>query len=392
MWNKDTRNFNDHVDDNLQVGDEVKTGFAENYYATVTNEIHSGLSISKFLMEAPIREQNEALLRMAQSDSDFSKYRTVDINEDGRPVVSYDYDGMADEAISRGDEDIVPYADLRTQISESVLQADNYQRDISKNSTGMGTIGEFAGAVAVQVAEPVNYIVVIPGIGAASSLGLKVLAGAGAGALSEAVIQPFVQEWKNTNEIKYTDEDVAFAVGTSTVFGGLAGGAGHYIGKMIKGMEKESARIGLDARGNAMDEKEALDAGIESLQGLHREVTELEQMDTDISIGEKLRTLDDRVRAQQEMSPHVTVEPPSTNTIKELGDEQVRFEEALGIKRSKPETPEGVEVDPDALDVIEFDPEKFDFEMNGRKASDIVRDTDAEIKMMNDTINCMMGG
>lgn len=392
MWNKDTRDFTAHVEDNLDMGDEIKTGFTENFYATANNELQSGLSISRFIQESPIREQQSALRKMARTDPNVSAFRTVEINGDGRAIISYDYDAMAQHYIAQGDDTIVPFEEIRATTQMATKQADENQKRTAERATGIGTVGSFAGAIATQVAEPVNYAVVIPGVGAASALGTKILAGTGAGLIAEAIIQPHVQEWKNANDIEYTDEDVMFAMGASAVFGGVMGAAGHYIGNMIKKLRSESDKIPADARGSRADEKEAYDSAADSLDGLHKEVSGLETIDPDIPLRDKLRRVDDEVREMQESSPHMTAKAPDTNSRTDISQEMAEFEMALGVKRTKPETAEGVDVDPNALDVITFDESKFNFEIDGMRATDVVRNTDAEIRKMEETIRCMMGG
>ena len=254
MWDEDdiaefeqtTINYQEPEEDPIGV-----TGFVENLEASIDHEITSGLSISQYIMDAPKREQEALLRERAQWDSSLSQFRTMKMMDSGYMESSWDYEGLTNHFIAKGDESIESYEELNTARKEAVLQSHNNYSDIANRADTMGSIGGFAGAMATQFIEPVNYMVVIPGVGIAATLTTKIAAGSAAGLITELIVQPTIQDWKNENDINYSDTDRYVAYGVSTVFGGAMGFGSHYFSKLLSGLKERRARLKEEANGEA---------------------------------------------------------------------------------------------------------------------------------------------
>lgn len=389
MWADDTQDMLDFADDNLAEG-IAATGFGHNFDASVANEIASGLSISEYIMKAPIRERNARIRDMSKSDNELAQFQKVSVDpKTGYPSTEYDFEAAAQYLVDRGDEGFQSTEEMNEAISDSVKQADEYRNLVNQNASGAGMAGDFVGAMVTQAAEPVNYVAVIPGVGQAASLGTKVAVGAAEAAAGAALVAPTIGQWKNENDIEYTKKDMFMDVGLSAVFGGALGGASHWVGGKLKDIRERKA--------NAVDpnEKEALEAAEERLMEFETEANQSHALggDAPAAEGEYFDRIDDMAKAL--MRAEDTFEEPPLRSPLDLEEdaEEMAFEESLGVTRAKPETPEGVDVDPDAPDVIEItNKEDFDFEMDGVSAKHIVKGTDSETKRIEDAIMCMMGG
>lgn len=390
MWStKNRQDFIDSASTNLAKG-TAPTGFSENFRAAARDELASGLSISEYIMKAPIRERNQKIRDLANTDPEIARFRKVSVDPvTGYPTSDYDYGAAADYLVERGDEGFQSTAELNEQISESVKQANKYRSFINEGSSGMGIVGDFAGSMATQVAEPVNYVAVIPGIGQASSLALKTRMAIGAteAAAAAALVTPVIKQWKNANDIEYTTQDAFVDIGFSAAFGaglsGLAGVVSDRIGR-LRSKSKNTTDL---------DEREAFDAAAERLQDMADEIEggKIFPEDAVPSSGQYFDRLDDMAKALAK-GEDTWVPPESTLPDAKIDESIPMLEQALGVKRERPKTAEGVDVDPDAPDKITVDESKFDFEVDGVHAAQVVKDSDSQIKRLEKAMTCMLGG
>ncbi|ASV43711.1 hypothetical protein [Vibrio phage JSF9] len=390
MWDKDTVDFTNHANNNLARKDGVaESGFGSGFSASVDNEMASGLSVSRYIMSAPIRERNAKIRDLMNEDPDIARFRSVSINPNtGYPESSYDYDAAADYLIERGDEGFQSTAELTAQIQESVKQTDEMNRIIGAEANALGVAGSFAGAFASQTMEPLNYVAVIPGLGQAASMSVKAKAAVGAveGALASALAQPAIKGWKNENDIEYTTKDVVLDVGMSAAFGGALSALSHWVSGAISGIKSKKADA-IDA-----DSSEALSAAESRLNEFKSEVEHLDALPDELKPDTAKAALDplDETAKLVAKGEDQWVEP--ANPYAKMADEEIEpvLEQSLGIERKKPEG-EGVDVDTPEQVVLK-DETLFDFEVDGQKAADVVKGYDDDIKKLEDTFACMMGG
>ncbi|CAL9956481.1 hypothetical protein VPHK227_0018 [Vibrio phage K227] len=388
MWSNDTQNFVDMAEANPARG-TVETGAGMNFDAAVADEIASGLSISEYIMKAPMRERNAKIDDLMDSDPELAQFKKERTYDPYSKQLSYDldYDKAADYLIERGDEGFQSTAELNEQIQESVKQSNEYRKRVNENSNLAGMAGDFGGSFVTQAIEPVNYVAVIPGIGQATSMAIRTIVGATEGAIASAMVQPKIKEWKNANDVEYTTKDVLMDIGLSAVFGAGISGLQKFIGDKISGV-RANKNAAVDADG-----REAFQAAEDRLADFEHEAKQADALGEDMTGGEYFDKLDDMAKALARGEDTWQAPPTRTPLGSDVADEQAMYEQALGVTRKKPETPEGVEADPDALDIVEIADESiFDFEIDGIPAATLIRGADADTKKINDTLTCMMGG
>ena len=388
MWSTtDRQDFLDFAKDNL-TSDSGTTTFGENFDAAINDEIASGLSISEYIMKAPIRERNQKIRDLSNSDPDVAQFRKVTIDPTtGYPTSEFDYEAATNYLIERGDEGFQSTAELNEQVSDSVKQADAYRKHVNDASSGMGVVGDFVGAMSTQMAEPVNYVAVIPGLGQASSLALRTGVGATEAAVGAALVAPTIKDWKNENDIDYTTKDMYTDIGLSAAFGGALTGVVGAVGDRIRALKaKKSTATG--------DEAEAYEAAEQMMREFETEVDAAQVIPEELrpmTAKESVDSVDDLAKAFVRSEDSVTA-PDSTSPDVDDAKYVEMAEQSLGVKRERPETPEGVDVDTDAPDVITLDAEKFDFDVDGVNAAKIVQDSDIQVKRLEKAMNCMLGG
>lgn len=392
MWGKDVQDTLDRADANLVTSD-VETGFGVNFEATAQNVLASGLSVSRYIMQEPIRERNSRIRDLGNTDPEIAQFRNIKVDpKTGRVTSDYDYDAAADYLVQRGDEGFQSTAELQKQIQESVKQADEYEKLVADKSGIAGVAGSFAAGLATQVIEPVNYVAVIPGIGTAATLSMraKVAVGAIEAALGSALVQPTMKQWKNENDIEYTTKDMALDVGLSAAFGGALSGLGHWAGDKLKGIRSNKKTA------TSSNEKAAYDAAEERMAEFEQEIfaaQAIPEADRPKTSGEMFNAMDDTARAMANTQDRWT---PPDSPYADLSDEEMilGLEQSLGITRTKPESAEGVDVD--TPEVISFEDRNLftyhDEDGVEHSFADVIEKSDADNKKIEETINCMMGG
>ncbi|CAL9956517.1 hypothetical protein VPHK289_0018 [Vibrio phage K289] len=400
MWGKDTQDSLDLAGARLSDG-EVETSFGQNLEAQFDNEIASGLSISRYLAQAPIRDRNQRINEMAKNDDELGQFRKVSIDPvTGYPNSEIDYDAAADYLVQRGDDGFESTATLNEQIQKGVQQADEYAAKVSEHATFTGHVGGFVGGTGAQVLEPVNYVAVIPGIGQAS-VATKVALGAAEGALASTMVQPTIKRWKNDNDIEYTTKDMLVDVGLSAAFGGTLSGLTHYAKGVISRLRGEKQPVVTNMGSSQVDTNEGLDAAADRMVDFEREAVGLQaiegELDNPMTAGDHFDVLDEYAKTMQDTPETWEMPPADTLEMADIESALVDYEQALGIERTKPEVPEGTDVSPYASDDITIKTRALDFEIESEElgtgnAKEMYIQADKDKSKLSKTLDCMLGG
>ena len=241
----------------------VPAGFSETFDAAVGFAIDEGLSTSRMLnneMYDVRRQRAKEIFDSGVSRGDF-------MDEQGR----INYNDMA-----KKHEGIKPDWELHEEKKTLLAQRRNYYNDVMQRSDSVS--GNLLGSMAGFMMDPINISTMAVATPFAAAKGIGILgkalyAGAGAAAVNvatEALIQPFVLDYKLDLESPYGVEDaitnLAMAAGGGFVLGGMAGGISGWLRK-IRG-DVDTIKITPDTDvGELKVAVEQVDELIDSLKG-----------------------------------------------------------------------------------------------------------------------------
>ena len=207
----------------------VSAGFAETFDAAVGFAIDEGLSTSRMLNN----EMYETRRQRAKEIFDSGVSRETFMDDRGL----IDYNEM-----SKQHEGIEPDAVLYEQKNKMLSDRREYYTDVMRRSDSVS--GNLLGSMTGFMTDPVNIATMAVGTPFAVAKGVGVLSkvmygGAGAAVINvttEAMIQPFVLDYKLDIDSPYGVDDaitnIAMAAGGGFVLGGAFGGISGWLGKI----------------------------------------------------------------------------------------------------------------------------------------------------------------
>lgn len=231
-----------------QVSPGVQTGFAENFEAARAATVATELSISRHantadaydaiveaLNEGVPRDQQVAHpFRRAIADAEFGAVSRSRETPDQLEAMLWDRLAARraeDPAFGEGlpkDRDAL-YAGIKAHILKQQAELG----DVRARSGTAGDIGAFAGGVVASMADPVNTTAMLLGYGPAQSILRTAITEAAIGVGAEAVIQPFVADYRKSLGLTYTTEDYLQNLAYAGAGGFLLGGGIAAVGKAL---------------------------------------------------------------------------------------------------------------------------------------------------------------
>lgn len=268
---------------------QESTDFSENYRQALGTAIESDLSISRFIAGtmSPYRtqrnEQLDKLLADGKLPEDYSKMLGEYMTYNELAIIARDRFGLQ----VRSDDDIDNA--IRDDIKRNAAEA----AKTASQATFSGKVGAFTGAMHAAMLDPVGILGSFTGLGVAARgatvlqrVGSAMTVGAAATAAEEAVIQPFVYNWKQDVGLDYNIDDalknIAFATAGGSVLAGAAKTAGEFATQGRKFLSSHPTA-------RARDADPAL---AEAHKNLDSRVREAEQLPPDTDIKEHFNQVD----------------------------------------------------------------------------------------------------
>ena len=293
------------------------TGFLENFGAMWDNEMASGLTISKRMMESDQIQADRELLSQASSNSEYDKFRTTPktieeqtsaygdsaytpMSDYSSPISKsqdYDMDGLRKAYSEKTGVKVKLQADWDEEYKQQVQTADQVYQKVSSRATFGGSVASFVAGAGAQLLEPVNYVT---GFGAgvamkSTQLGLSMVGrstiGGASAMFAEVPIQLKVQSWKEENGLTYSDGNVVMSVLFAGALGaGIPAGL-EAVGKAYRGVK---GRIAENELKLASANKAQLKEGeIQSIK---------DQLEADEVLADKLKNMDYEGRALEKIN------------------------------------------------------------------------------------------
>lgn len=262
-WNREKRSLYSQASMEGFTGpDATRSTFSDTYPAFLAKTIHSELSISRYLMEAPKRERNDNLFRMIR-DGEIEEDIVLNfVNRGmGAPDVGYtyheiDFDALASFVVESGIADVQTTEQIDESIKSEVHFYENIAADLASRASLSGKAGAFVGGMHAGMLDPINVGVslAVPAAGPASTLwGTAVrhaAIGAGANLVAEALIQPVIMGYKSDLDLEYTFSDALTNASLSAIMGGTISGAsgalGHAVSNSLNNARAARARGDID--------------------------------------------------------------------------------------------------------------------------------------------------
>jgi len=229
----------DSVPDNGAIAPE----WSDVFDASVGFAIDEGLSTSRMLNNEGFEQRSLQAKQLFDSGVNRDEYT------DRRGQIDYDY-------LARRYEGIKTDQELQQEKRLILAKKREYYNDImSRSQSGSA---EFLGSVTGYMTDPINLSTMAVGTPFAVAKGVGVLGkilmgGAGAAVINagtEALIQPFVLDYKLEIGSPYGVEDaitnIAMAAGGGFVFGGAVGGISGWLGKIKNDALKSKIPEGVD--------------------------------------------------------------------------------------------------------------------------------------------------
>ncbi len=309
------REVEQNVQSNLTDRPKLSTGFSENYVASVGQVLDENLSISEQLVRGEglwgqfsdsqfnYGDRNKEIMRLRKEgtvtdDEILAFTRTQGRNK--HRITNY---GMLAEYLQneRGLE-IETNEDIDANMRQALKDRKEYAADVVARQNGFGAVGEVAGGFVGYGMEPIT----IAGVGFESVLLARsayamsqattrigralqtAKAGVVAGAVSEAMIQPELFNWKEEIGVDMTWGDALMNIAAVAVTSGVIGSAAGFLSKG-KGM---TARDLTEVLSGLQREAKALNLDDEAVQALSQMQKEVETLPKGADVQEHMEGVD----------------------------------------------------------------------------------------------------
>ncbi len=309
----------------------IPAEFGETFDAAVGFTFDEGLSISRAL-------NNEGFeARRTEAKKIFDSGVSRETYTDHRGRINYD-------RLSQEYDTIKPDTQLNNEKKALLADRRKYYNSVMKRSDSMA--GNFAGSATAFMLDPVNVATMGVGTPFAVAKGAtvisKALYGAGGAAAinlgTEALIQPFVLDYKLDVDSPYTAEDaisnIAMAAGGGLVFGGAMGGISGWLTK-VRG---EAVKIKLTDKVDAPELKmavEQIDEMLDTLKDVKKvdiepiraeTITKLKtEMNSKLMPDERIKGLKSEVSTIKAKIEEINASPISEDLLKTKIDLQERM-------------------------------------------------------------------
>jgi len=166
--------------------------------------------------------------------------------------------------------------EMRNEVKQMLSYSDSVR---ARNTSSVNTASEFAGGFVGLGADPVNFLPLAGGIKAASkTIGLfqavkqGAIHSAGAGALGQAIQEPFVHHWNEYVGVDYSVEESLLNIGLAGLFTGTLGGFAGAISRSFK-----KAKLSPLLKEAGLNDKE-VDAAFVKVERMQKEIEEADAM------------------------------------------------------------------------------------------------------------------
>lgn len=269
-YETEQRQFEEDVSNSLTPMPQKSTGYGQNFTVGVGQTIDENLSISEWIVRDTggwsYSDRDQKLRDLREEGKITDQEWIAFVKPDNRGMMLPDYSSLADYANKKYGTEIKNNKTIDSEMREAIKQRKEYALNITERQTGMGSVGEFAGALTGYALEPAG-IAAIPlesyFIGRAAyqlSQATTRLAratrvagiSAAANMATETAIQPIVFNWHEDIGVDMTWGDALFNIASVGLLSGVATGAaaGIRTKKGFKGeqlgslMEQELVRSG----------------------------------------------------------------------------------------------------------------------------------------------------
>lgn len=227
------------IDAGRQPVERPPAGFLDTFLATWESTRQEDLSISESTNLGRHRQtRREKIKELTGEDISFLEGEALPqiwMGQETDPVKKY---RAKIRELSARHPEIRTDEDILTDISEESRRIRERTEKVLGNTTFGGKLGSFAGAMAAATTDPLVLASMAFGASASATVLRTALTEAGIGALSEAIIQPFVWRYKKKLESPYDlGEALTRVAGAGVGSAALAGtikGAARAIGKLRK--------------------------------------------------------------------------------------------------------------------------------------------------------------